>query len=159
MVGSIFCYIFAGILVGNIMKRRILLGVAIIVVIVMAALAMTKPDRVSHYEAVKTMALKAVDHELSNNPETAEYAALGTVTALNMIDEYLKRNLLVYEHTFYNSGVLIYNDNFIPISVGVFNHVYLTFDEEDMKRVIKMPEIIPKQTTKERISRIEPTNW
>ena len=125
------------------MKRRILLGVAIIVVIVMAALAMTKPDKVAHYEAVKAMALKAVDHELSNNPETAEYAALGTVAALNKIDEYLQRNLLVSEHTFYNSAVLIYNDKFIPISVGVFNQVYLTLDEEDIRRIVNMPEIKP----------------
>lgn len=122
------------------MKRKVLFIFAIVVVIVLATLAMTKPDRAAHYEAVKAMALKTVDHELSKNPQTAEYAAIGTAKALNMIDEYLQRNLLVYEHTFYSSGVLIYNDRFIPISVGVFNKVYLTVGEEDVKRVVEIPD-------------------
>jgi hypothetical protein len=107
----------------------------------MVTLTMTKPERPAHYDVVKGLALKTVDHELTSNPVTAEYAALGTMTALNKIDEYLQRNLIIREHTFYNSGVLIYKDYFIPVSIGVMGKVYLTVSEDDMKRVIEKPEI------------------
>ena len=122
------------------MKRRILLGIIIIVLTVMAVLSQTKPDRDAHYDAVKKLALKTVDHHLSSNPVTAEYTALGIMTALNMIDEYLQMNLLLRDHTFYTSGVLIYKDMFIPVSIGFMGKVYLTVDENDMKRVMEMPE-------------------
>ena len=123
------------------MKWKILLGFAIVAIIVMITLAMTKPDRPAHYDAVKGLALKTVDHELTSNPVTAEYAALGTMVALNMIDEYLQRNLIIREHTFYTSGVLVYKEWFIPVSIGVMGKVYLTVDEDDLKRVIEKPEV------------------
>jgi hypothetical protein len=123
------------------MLKRILLFALIGIIAVMVNLTMTKPERPAHYDVVKGLALKTVDHELTGNPVTAEYAALGTMTALNKIDEYLQRNLIIREHTFYNSGVLIYKDYFIPVSIGVMGKVYLTVSEDDMKRVIEKPEI------------------
>jgi hypothetical protein len=123
------------------MLKRILLFALVGIIAVMVTLTMTKPERPAHYDAVKGLALKTVDHELTGNPVTAGYAALGTMTALNKIDEYLQRNLIIREHTFYNSGVLIYKDYFIPVSIGVMGKVYLTVSEDDMKRVIEKPEI------------------
>ena len=123
------------------MLKRILLFALVGIIAVMVTLTMTKPERPAHYDAVKGLALKTVDHELTGNPVTSEYAALGTMTALNKIDEYLQRNLIIREHTFYNSGVLIYKDYFIPVSIGVMGKVYLTVSEDDMKRVIEKPEI------------------
>lgn len=123
------------------MLKRILLFALVGIIAVMVTLTMTKPERPAHYDAVKGLALKTVDHELTGNPVTAEYAALGTMKALNKIDEYLQRNLIIREHTFYNSGVLIYKDYFIPVSIGVMGKVYLTVSEDDMKRVIEKPEI------------------
>lgn len=123
------------------MLKRILLFALVGIIAVMVTLTMTKPERPAHYDVVKGLALKTVDHELTSNPVMAEYAALGTMTALNKIDEYLQRNLIIREHTFYNSGVLIYKDYFIPVSIGVMGKVYLTVSEDDMKRVIEKPEI------------------
>ena len=87
------------------------------------------------------MALKTVDHELTSNPLTAEYATIGTMAALNVIDEYLQRNFIVREHTFYTSGILVYNDMFIPVSIGIMGKVYLTVNEDDLKRMLDRPEI------------------
>jgi hypothetical protein len=117
------------------MKRIILIIFAIVAVAGMAVLAMTKPDRAAHYQAVKMQVLKVVDHSLSGNPVTAEYTVIGTLKALDMIDEYLQRNLLLHEHMFYTTGILIYKDMLVPISIGVLGQVYLTIDDEDMKKV------------------------
>jgi hypothetical protein len=59
------------------------------------------------------------------------------MAALNVIDEYLQRNFIVREHTFYTSGILVYNDMFIPVSIGVMGKVYLTVNEDDLKRMLK----------------------
>ena len=114
------------------MIKRILIIVAFVVVALLVALSMTKPDRMAHYDAVKNMALKTV---------TAEYATIGTMAALNVIDEYLQRNFIVREHTFYTSGILVYNDMFIPVSIGIMGKVYLTVNEDDLKRMLDRPEI------------------
>ena len=71
----------------------------------------------------------------------AEYATIGTMAALNVIDEYLQRNFIVREHTFYTSGILVYNDMFIPVSIGVMGKVHLTVNEDDLKRMLDRPEI------------------
>ncbi len=123
------------------MKRTILIITAVVVGIALIALTTTKPDRRAHYDAVKMSALKVVDHELSSNPLTAEYTTLGTMKALDMIDDYLQRNLILREHTFYTMGILIYQDMFIPISVGVLGQVYLTVDEHELKKLAEIPEI------------------
>lgn len=137
------------------MKTRILIVVAIIAAVLMFALSMTKPDRAAHFDAIKQMALKTVDHELTSNPLTAEYATIGTMTALNMIDEYLQTNLIVQEHTFYTSGLLIYKDLFIPVSYGVMGEVHLVVSEADMKRIMERPEMKQMKDELEKKQKIE----
>ena len=53
----------------------------------------------------------------------------------------MQRNFIVREHTFYTSGILVYNDMFIPVSIGVMGKVYLTVNEDDLKRMLDRPEI------------------
>lgn len=121
--------------------KRILLIISLFVVVGMAVLAMTKPDRQQHYNAVKVAATKVIDHEMHANSLTAEYATIGTMSALNMLDDYLSKNLVVHDHTFYTVGMLRYQEMFFPISIGVFGQVHLTVSEDDLKKALKMPEI------------------
>ena len=66
---------------------------------------------------------------------------MGTMTTLNMLDDYLSKNLFVHDHTFYTVGVLMYQEMFLPISIGVLGRVRLTVSEDDLKEALKMPEI------------------
>lgn len=63
------------------------------------------------------------------------------VTYYQSFDDYLTRNLIFFDHTFYNNCVLIYKDMFIPISYGVGGKVFLTVDDNDLKRVLEHPDI------------------
>ena len=118
--------------------KKILLILLCIVLLGMLVLAMTKPERSEHYDAVKITATKVIDRELHDNPLTAEFATIGMMTALNMLDDYLSKNLMVHDHTV---GVLRYQEMFFPISIGVFGQVHLTVSEDDLKKALKMPEI------------------
>ena len=64
------------------------------------------------------------------------------MTALNATDEYLNRNFLVFEHTFYNVGTILYQDMFIPVSIGFFGQVWLTVGEDDLQRLAERPEVM-----------------
>mgnify|MGYP006916073114 CR=1 FL=1 len=124
-------------------KTKILIGLIVFLVLAgLLVLAMTKPDRAAHYETVKKEVLAIVDREMNSNPVLRDFAALGTLTALNVMDGYLGRFLVVRDHTFYTVGVIIYKDQPIPISVGVLNHVWLTADEDDLERVMRNSDVM-----------------
>ena len=121
--------------------KKILLIILCVILVGLVVLTMTKPDRSDHYDAVKMVVAKVVDRELHANPLTAEYATLGTVSTLEKVDDYLSKNLMVQDHTFYTVGMLKYQEMFLPISIGVFGQVHLTVGEDDLKEALKMPEM------------------
>ena len=121
--------------------KKILLIISLFVVAALAVLAMTKPDWSEHYDVVKKTVSNMVDRELHDNPLTAEYATVGTMSALNMLDDYLSKNLMMQDHTFYTIGLLRYKDMFLPISIGMLGQVHLTVSEENLKEALKMPKI------------------
>ena len=123
------------------MIKKILLSLVIVVALVMAAAVMTKPDYKAHYDLVKRTALKVIDHQVNSNPWAALFGPMVTMGALDIVDDYMKRNLLFYDHTFYTTGVLIYEDMFIPVSVGAFGHVHMLVSEDDIKNVVRLPDL------------------
>lgn len=123
------------------MIKKILLSLVIVVALVMAAAVMTKPDYKAHYDLVRRTALKVIDHQVNSNPWAALFGPMVTMGALDIVDGYLKKNLLFYDHTFYTTGVLIYQDMFIPVSVGAFGHVHMLVSEDDIKNVVRLPDL------------------
>ena len=123
------------------MIKKILLSLVIVVALVMGAAVMTKPDYKAHYDLVKRTALKVIDHQVNSNPWAALFGPMVTMGALDIVDGYLKKNLLFYDHTFYTTGVLIYQDMFIPVSVGAFGHVHMVVSEDDIKNVVRLPDL------------------
>jgi len=121
---------------------RILLIIAIVVTAGLAALNMTKPDKRAHYDLIKGTILEVVSKELNENPVLQPYAATGTMKALEATDELLGRALIIHDHTYYNIGLIIYNDNLIPVTVGVLGKVHLTMNESDLQGFLKRPEFM-----------------
>jgi hypothetical protein len=125
--------------------KKVLLTLAVVVMAVLIVMAMTKPDRTAHYDALKGVVLKTVVAKIDKVGEAIPFESLrtkGTYIALNAADEYLKNNLLVYEKTFYNKGVLVYEDYFILVSIGVMGHVFLTFDEKDLEKLTERVDVL-----------------
>lgn len=125
--------------------KKVLLILAVVILVVMGVLAMTKPDRTTHYDALKEVVLKAVEAKMDQVGKAVPYESLrtkGTYMALSAADEYLKKNLLVYEKMFYNKGVLVYEGYHVLVSVGVMGHVFLTFDEKDIDKLMDRIDIL-----------------
>ncbi len=126
---------------------RVFLIIGVIVVAVLAVLSMTKPDRKAHYDEIKGAVLKVVSKELNENQVLQPYAVMGTMKVLEATDELLQRGLIIHDHTYYNVGIIIYNDHLIPVSVGVLGKIHITFNEKDLdisKLVPLSRELFPK---------------
>lgn len=123
--------------------KKVLLILTIVVLSVLAVLAMTKPDRTAHYNTLKGIVMRAIEKRIDKLPIPYEsQQTKARYTALGIADEYLRHNLWVYEETFYNRGVIVFEDYFIPVSVGVMGHVFLTFDEKDVDELTKRIDIL-----------------
>ena len=73
---------------------------------------------------------------MNNNSINGALASIGTAVAIEAVDAYLNSSLIIRDHTFYNIGVVNYEDEFRMVSVGVFNHVF-TISEDDARELIK----------------------
>lgn len=123
---------------------RILLVLAFLVGGVMIALVMTKPDGKAHYDALKVEALKVMDRKVSRVPILEDYSAQISMGTLNLLDDYLKNFLFVYDHTFYNVGVVEYNGERYMISVGAAGRVWLLVDADNLEKVLKSQDFMKK---------------
>ena len=124
------------------MIKKFLIGITLIILIAMALAAMTKPERTAHYDTLKKGLTVVIEKVVDSHPLLQQYNAISTMTAMNATDEYLKRNFLVFEHTFYNVGTILYQDMFIPVSIGLFGQVWLTVGEDDLQRLAERPEVM-----------------
>lgn len=115
--------------------KKFLIFIGIIAAIAIALMA-TTPDKQQHHDTIKEVLSRAVNAELRDNNIDGPVASIGSVFAMNAVDEFLNRSLLIRDHRFYNIGVIDYNGEFQMVSVGVFNHVY-TFDEDQAREFIK----------------------
>ena len=122
--------------------KKILIGSTLVILMAMALAAMTKPERTAHYDTLKKGLTVVIGKVVESHPLLQQYNAISTMTALNATDEYLKRNFLVFEHTFYNVGSVLYQDMFIPVTIGLFGQVWLTVDEDELQRLAERPEVI-----------------
>ena len=122
--------------------KKFLIGITLVVLMAMALAAMTKPERTAHYDTLKKGMTVVIEKIVNSHPLLQQYNAISTMTALNATDEYLKRNFMVFEHTFYNIGTILYQDMFIPVSIGLFGQVWLTVDKGDLQRLAERPEVM-----------------
>ena len=123
------------------MKKFIYL--IIFLVVLGGVLVATCPDRTAHREAIKGVISEVVNSEMDKNPfGSTEIISIGTVFTMDLVDAYLKTNLMIKDHTFFNIGYVTYKDDFKVVSIGVLNHVF-TVDEETARQLIKEKMAIP----------------
>ncbi len=114
----------------------------VLLVAVGLTLMATCPEREAHMEAVKSVTTSVVNSEMDQSGIDGAIASIGTALGVNVVDAYLKNNLVIRDHTFYNVGTINYEGEPRIISVGIFNHVF-TIDEETAREYIK-EKVTPK---------------
>ena len=102
------------------------------------ALIATCPDRNAHLEAIKSVVSEVINDEMGkqSNVLTTELASISTMLTIDLADSYLKTNLIIRDHTFYNIGYVSYKGELKIISFGILNHVF-TLDKENAREMMK----------------------
>ena len=111
-------------------------------IILLAAAAVgliaTCPARNAHQEAIKSVVSEVINDEMGkqSNVLTTELASISTMLTIDLADSYLKTNLIIRDHTFYNIGYVSYKGELKMISFGILNHVF-TLDKENAREMMK----------------------
>lgn len=123
------------------MKKFVAFMIVFLVVVGVALIA-TRPDKITHYEAIRNVATAVVNAEMNQKDHDETLAAIGTMLGVAAVDNYLSKNLIVRDFTLYSVGYIIYNQEPRMVSVGLFNHVF-TIKEEDARRMLKSKLSLP----------------
>lgn len=99
-------------------------------------LMITTPDRQQHADTIKSVVTGAVNAELRDNHIEGDYGSIASAYATNAIDQFLNTRFMVRNHRFYSLGFIDYDEQFIMVSLGIFNHVF-TLDENQARAFIK----------------------
>lgn len=121
---------------------KIIVAIALVVAVALAALTMTKPDHMEHYRVVKKEAIRVVDRQLARIPLLDGMTAPFSMAALNMLDGYLGRYLLVYDHTFYNVGIILLRNQRYMVTIGAVGHVWMLVDADDLEKYLDSQDIL-----------------
>jgi hypothetical protein len=121
-----------------------LLFLIVFLAVIAGALIATCPDRNAHLEAIKSVVSEVANEEMDkqSNILTTGLASISTMLTINMADTYLKSNLIIRDHTFYNIGYISYKDDFTMVSLGILNHVF-TLDKETAREIMKENAAFP----------------
>ena len=121
---------------------KIKVAIALVVAVALSALAMTKPDHMEHYRVVKKEAIRVVDRQLARIPLLDGMTAPVSMAALNMLDGYLGRYLLVYDHTFYNVGIILLRNQRYMVTIGAAGYVWMLVDADDLEKYLDSQDIL-----------------
>ena len=127
------------------MAKKIFVFLAFVVIIVLVAMSLTKPEPWEHQAAVRALAMKVVGQEVSSvelpkemPEELAEIVAeKGVDMAMNAAGSFLQNNMEVDDYLVLSVGWVSYHGQTLPITVGTFGRVFVLADEQDIRNALK----------------------
>lgn len=115
--------------------KKLLFFLAIVGVIAVL-LMITTPSRQQHVDTIKQVMTGVVNSELQSHQIDGALGSIASVASTNAIDQFLNTRFMVRDHRFYSIGFVDYDDQFIPVSFGILDHVY-TLDEDMARQLVK----------------------
>ncbi|MBP5412534.1 MAG: hypothetical protein J6Y47_04665 [Bacteroidales bacterium] len=113
--------------------------IALVVLLAMVSV-LTCPDRQAHLDAIGKELNSGISQGISSvdNPETDVLLGTLNVFASNLTLGVVKQYLEVDNYFIFSIGKITCRDGSVKrLSVGVFGHVFTTFDDKDVKEWIQ----------------------
>jgi len=124
--------------------RKVLVFGGMVFVVVLIAMALTKPDDIQHYTKVKAIARSELSRQLADSLKLEEYAAAVSVVVMGKVNTYVDSHLRVRDCVFFTLGIMNYQGMSVPATLGVFNHVLFIVDEDKVRKAVTKKVKIPK---------------
>ena len=115
----------------------------LVLLFIAIAMVITCPEKVAHKTKVSEKLSEIFDKELKSNVVNDEeliYAAFGSAIGSKFISMIVDQNLEVESYYVCSIGKMTLDGQTYPVSLGLFNHVFLLNDFndfEDVKKVLK----------------------
>ena len=119
------------------MAKKVFVFLTFVVLILLAAMAFSKPEPWEHQTAVRQLALNVVSKEVSNAKLPDELVATGTDMAMNAAGSFLQSHMQVEDYLVLNVGFVSFHGQTLPITIGAFSKVFVLADEEDVRHIIR----------------------
>ena len=116
--------------------RKVLVFWGMVFVVVLIAMALTKPDDIQHYTKVKAIARSELSRQLADSLKLEEYAAAVSVVVMGKVNTYVDRPLKVRDCVFFTLGIINYQVMSVATTLGVFNHVLFIMDENKVRKEV-----------------------
>lgn len=121
------------------MNKKIIAAIILLAIILVAVV--TCPDKQAHQDAVIAEMNSAVKHALNDNDSTEQeksdlekgFAALGTMFVQKALEATLESNLELNNYFLFSTSSIETGKEKQTLSIGVFGHIFTTFDREDVK--------------------------
>ena len=119
------------------MAKKVFVFLTFVVLILLAAMAFSKPEPWEHQAAVRQLAMNVVSQEVSNAQLPDELVAAGTDMAMNTAGSFLQSNMQVDDYLVVTVGTVSFHGQTLPITVGAFGKVFVLADEEDVRHIVR----------------------
>ncbi|WP_288287450.1 hypothetical protein [uncultured Prevotella sp.] len=119
------------------MAKKVFVFLTFVVLILLAAMAFSKPEPWEHQAAVRQLAMNVVSQEVSNAQLPDELVTAGTDVAMNAAGSFLQSSMQVDDYLVLNVGMVSFHGQTLPITVGAFGKVFVLADEEDVRHIVR----------------------
>lgn len=111
----------------------------LVLLFIAIAMVITCPEKVAHKTKVSERLSEILDKELKSNVVNDDeliYAAMGSALGSKFISVIVDQNLYVENYYVCSIGKMTLDGQTYPVSLGLFNHVFLLNDFEGVKQVL-----------------------
>ena len=116
--------------------RKVIIFLVMALVVVLTAMALTKPDDQAHYALVKAIVRSEVSHHLANSKLVKEYGNVVSYEALGRVNNYVDSHLKIHDFVCFTLGTAQHQKMTVPVTLGIFHRVILIGDEDEIKKAI-----------------------
>ena len=121
------------------MNKKIIAAIILLAIVLVAVV--TCPGKQAHQDAVIAEMNSAIKHALNDNDSTEQeksdlekgFAALGTMFVQKALEATLESNLELNNYFLFSTSSIETGKEMQTLSIGVFGHIFTTFDREDVK--------------------------
>ncbi len=113
----------------------------LVLLLIATAMVITCPWKVAHKTKISEKLSEVFDEELKSNVVNDDeliYAAIGSAIGSKFISVIVDQNLKVESYYVCSIGKMTLDGQTYPVSLGLFNHVFLLNDFEDFENVKKV---------------------